>query len=68
MPRNGVKPKTTNLPLSVVAEQLGVSIDTVRRLIRGKELRAVDLSTGRVPRWYVPEDELARFINRRTAS
>lgn len=52
--------------LATVADRLGVHVDTVRRHIRNKDLRPVDLGTGRVPRWYVSEEELQRFINRRT--
>lgn len=51
------------LTVEEVAEQLRVNQDTVRRLIRNKELEAIDMG-GRAG-YRIPESALERFINQR---
>lgn len=53
--------------LNEAAERLGTSHDSVRRLIDGGELEAIDVSAGGTrPRLRVSETALGDFISRRT--
>lgn len=51
------------------AQHIGVSISTVKRLVDNGDLRAVDIATqkGGRRRLRIREDELARWIDKRTA-
>jgi excisionase family DNA binding protein len=48
------------------AERLGVRVQTVYQRIADKSLPAVNMGTDPHPKWRIDEDELARFIARRT--
>lgn len=57
------------LSLKEAGERLGVSHDTVNRLVRQGALRVADVSAGaQRARLRISEDELARFIESRTYS
>ena len=57
------------LTLDDVADRIGVSRTTVKRLVAAGELRVVDISAtaGGRRRVRIREDELTRWINKRTA-
>lgn len=64
-PMPKAKPDTL-LTVSEVAERLGVSIWTVRRLVRAGELPATDVGAGQAIVWRISESAVTRFVARRT--
>lgn len=56
------------LTLDTVSEQLGCSYHTVLTLIRNGDLAAIDIGSGRRPRYRVSAAALADFVGRRSVS
>ena len=48
-------------------ERLGVSRDTLRKLIRDGELRAMKIGPAKQAHWKIPEDAIDEYIRRRVA-
>ena len=57
------KNKVAVRPLDVreAAAELGVSVKTVRRMIKAGKIRAVDIGAGSVPRWRIMPGQLKKF-------
>lgn len=50
-----------------VAARMKVHTETVRRWIRSAELRAVNLGSEDQPHWRVSEDDLTKFLEKRSS-
>jgi excisionase family DNA binding protein len=55
----------TKVSPRVLAEEWGVGVDRILRLIHAGELRAVNVSLGRKPRYLIDRDDVTDFENRR---
>ena len=56
------------LTATQACERLGVSRETLRKLIKSGDLRAMKVGPGAHAHWRISEDALADYIRRRTDS
>ncbi len=66
MPAKSAK-LTRYVSITDTCKTLGVSRETVTRLIRDGQLTAVNVGTKDRAAWRIDEDEIARFLARRRA-